>query len=85
MLSPTYCVGVFISWAIDTFALEVLAIKAPYVYEHIRTCPWAYNAQEPEYEFSLDKPEDIIEKHESERKKVLDTVPKEERIYIKEL
>jgi predicted KAP-like P-loop ATPase len=69
----------------DTFALEVLAIKAPYVYEHIRTCPWAYNAQEPEYEFSLDKPEDILEKHESERKKVLETVPKEERIYIKEL
>lgn len=69
----------------DTFALEVLAIKAPYVYEHIRTCPWAYNAQEPEYEFSLDKPEDILKKYESERKKVLETVPKEERIYIKEL
>lgn len=69
----------------DTFALEVLAIKAPYVYEHIRKCPWAYNAQEPEYEFSLDKPEDIIKKYESERNKVLDSVPKEERVYIKEL
>jgi len=69
----------------DTFALEVLAIKAPYVYEHIRTCPWAYNAQEPEYEFSIDKPEDILKKYESDRKKVLDTVPKGERIYVKEL
>jgi hypothetical protein len=69
----------------DTFALEVLAIKAPYVYEHIRTCPWAYNAQEPEYEFSLDETEDIIKKYESERKEALDTVPSEERIYIKEL
>ena len=25
----------------DTFALEVLAIKAPHVYEHLRTCPRA--------------------------------------------
>jgi len=69
----------------DTFALEVLAIKAPHVYEHLRTCPWAYNAQEPEYEFSLGKPDDILKKYEEERKKVLETVPKDERIYIKEL
>ena len=69
----------------DTFALEVLAIKAPHVYEHLRTCPWAYNAQEPDYEFSLDKPDDILKNYEEDRKKVLETVPKEERIYIKEL
>jgi ABC-type branched-subunit amino acid transport system ATPase component len=69
----------------DTFALEVLAIKAPHVYKHLRSCPWAYNAQEPEHEFSLDKPDDILKKYEEERKKVLETVPKDERIYIKEL
>lgn len=69
----------------DLFTLEVLAIKAPYVYEHIRTCPWAYNAQEPKYEFTIDKPKDIIKKYECEREKVLNTVPEEERIYIKEI
>lgn len=69
----------------DIFALEVLAIKAPYVYEHIRTCPWAYNGQEPEYEFSLEEPEKVLEKYENDRQKRLDAVSKEDRIYIKEL
>lgn len=69
----------------DIFALEVLAIKAPYVYEHIRSSPWAYNAQEPEYEFSIDKPEDILKKYENDRKNIIETVPKEDRIYVKEL
>ncbi len=69
----------------DVFALEVLAIKAPNVYEHIRTCPWAYNAREPQYEFALAKPKDVIKKYENERDRVLNTISETDRIYIKEI
>lgn len=69
----------------DIFALEVLAIKAPSVYEHIRLCPWAYHGREPDNKFDLSKPEEVIEKHKSDRIKHLDQVPLGDRIYIKEL
>ncbi len=69
----------------DTYALEVLAIKAPHVYEHIRSAPWAYNGEEPQTEYSLESPEEVIKKYEDDRRKVLETVPKEDRVYAKEL
>ncbi|OQB75896.1 MAG: KAP family P-loop domain protein [Deltaproteobacteria bacterium ADurb.Bin135] len=69
----------------DIFALEVLAIKAPYVYEHIRLCPSAYHGREPDYKFGLSKPEEVIERHKSDRIARLDQVPPEDRTYVKEL
>jgi predicted KAP-like P-loop ATPase len=69
----------------DLFALEVIAIKAPPVYNHIRLCPWAYTGREAEYKFSLETPAEVIKKYESERKNVLERVSEEERLYIKEM
>jgi len=69
----------------DIFALEVLAIKAPYVYEHIRSCPWAYHGREPDYKFGLSKPEEVIERHKDERIARTNQVPEEDRSYVIEL
>jgi hypothetical protein len=69
----------------DIFALEVLAIKAPYVYEHIRSRPWAYHGREPDYKFGLNKPEEVVERHEDERVSVLNTISEEDLPYIREL
>lgn len=69
----------------DIFALEVLAIKAPYVYEHIRSCPWAYHGREPDYKFGLSKPEEVIERHKDERIDRANQVPEEDRSYVIEL
>lgn len=69
----------------DLFALEVLAIKAPYVYEHIRSASYAYHGQEPDYKFSLSKTEEIIKKYETERNNILVTIQEDERTYVREL
>lgn len=69
----------------DIFSLEVLAIKAPYVYEHIRSCPWAYHGREPDYKFGLNKPEEVIEKYKDERNSRMNTIPEEDRPYVREL
>ncbi len=69
----------------DIFAIEVLAIKAPHVYEHIRQCPWAYHGQAPEDEFGLKTPEEVAEKYKQERLNRLDTVSEEDRPYVKDL
>lgn len=69
----------------DMFALEVLAIKAPYVYEHLRICPWAYNGQESEYELGFKKRAEIVEQYKEEREKVIASVPTAERKYIIEI
>lgn len=69
----------------DIFALEVIAIKAPHIYEHIRSCPWAYNGREPDYKYNLSKPEEVIEKYKEERIARINQVPEEDRLYIREL
>ena len=69
----------------DVFVLEVLAIKAPYVYEHIRSCSWAYNGHEPDYKLGLDKPEEVIERYKDERISRMNAIPEEDRSHVREL
>lgn len=69
----------------DTFVLEIIAVKAPHVYEHIRSCPWAYHGRELDDKFGLSKPEEVIEKYKDDRNTRINRVQEEDRPYIREL
>jgi len=60
----------------DLVALEVLALKAPTVYRHVRTTPAAYiGVSLGGTEFSFEKREKIIESHQKDREAALSDVP----------
>jgi hypothetical protein len=69
----------------DLFALEALAVKAPFVYDHIRANPAAYNGEDWGHRFSVERPEEVIKKYEDQRNKALETVAQSDRSYVKEL
>lgn len=69
----------------DLFGMEVLAIKAPVVYEHIRANPGAYTGQSLESELQLEKPEEYAAKFSEERTNALNTISNEDSNYVREL
>ena len=68
----------------DLMALEIIAIKAPSVYQHIHDVPAAYVGREPGV-FTLEDKKEVIKRHADARNKALDSVNERLRDYIREL
>ncbi len=56
----------------DLFALEVVGIKAPAIYEHIKELPGAYTGVPPGVSFLIEKPADYVAKYAEVRDKKLE-------------
>jgi predicted KAP-like P-loop ATPase len=63
----------------DLFGLQFLAIKAPEIYDDIKSNPDVYTGVEPENEFSLEKPEEHVKKFEEHRNSIINKIDKNER------
>ena len=73
----------------DLFALEVVGIKAPAVYEHIKELPGAYTGVPPGASFLIEKPADYVAKYAEVREKKLgelpDSIASSMRVLLEEL
>jgi hypothetical protein len=69
----------------DLYGLEVIAIKAPKVYELLRVHPGAYTGIRSISEMILEKPEDYVARYKEERDTALNAVSPEDRAYVGDL
>ena len=69
----------------DMFALEVIAIKAPTVYELLRAHPGAFTGVTAPLERLLEKPEEYVARYKDERETAMRPIAPEDRKYLREL
>jgi hypothetical protein len=69
----------------DLFALESILLKAPLVYDHIRTNPGAYTGVPPNVPFFEHKPENHVKLHIEERERIINQLPNAQREQVKAL
>lgn len=69
----------------DLFALEVIAIKAPAVYEMLRAQPGAFTGVTAPLERLLEKPEEYVARYKDERETAILSIAPEDRIYVRDL
>ncbi|MFQ5923266.1 MAG: P-loop NTPase fold protein [Anaerolineales bacterium] len=69
----------------DMYGLEVLAIKAPTVYELLRVNPGAYTGITLASEMILEKPEDYVARYKEDRETAMSSVAPEDRKYMSDL
>jgi hypothetical protein len=68
----------------DLIALEILALKAPSIFQHICECPSAYVGKDPGG-ISFREPKDVIKSFEGAREKTLSSVPDRLQNSVREL
>lgn len=69
----------------DMFGLEVIAIRAPIVYELLRAHPEAYIGATSESEMISEKPEEYVARYKNQRETAMSSVAPEDRKYVSEL
>jgi len=67
------------------YGLEVIAIKAPKVYELLRAHPGAYTGIRSITEMIVEKPEEYVDRYKDDRKTAMSSVAPEDRKYVSEL
>lgn len=69
----------------DLFALEVLGVKAPSIYEHIKENPGAYTGVTDIDGILLEKPSECVKKFSEERKAKIDALAVNQKPHVEKL
>lgn len=69
----------------DLFALEVMAIKAPKLFEHVRKNPEAYTGVPANVDFLMETPEEHVQSRVGERNGIFDELKEDEKKHWRDL